>query len=194
MGIKKQMMRTVSPAVQQQVFLGITAVILASASWAQEKTLESVRLDPEHEHDLLVLPDVEKASDSTFELDDFQIKIESENNKVKYEARKLGSIDEPIVHWESISEEPVHLVFDTKNKRFQRLENKVRVVLNNYSDLETLIDETDAKSGKAYPKLGYAVLELPAEKHPAATVKVLEERVEVQSAFVMIERPPQVPH
>lgn len=194
MGIKKQMMRTVPPAVQQQVFLGITAVILAGASWAQEKTLESVSLDPEHEHDLLVLPDVEKASYSTFELDDFQIKIESENDKVKYEARELGSIDEPIVHWESISEEPVHLVFDTKNKRFQRLENKVRVVLSNYSDLETLIDETDAKRGKAYPKLGYAVLELPAEKHPAATVKVLEERAEVQSAFVMIERPPEVPH
>lgn len=194
MGIKKQMMRTIPPAVQQQVFLGITAVILAGAGWAQEKTLESVSLDPEHEHDLLVLPDVEKASDSTFELDDFQIKIESENDKVKYEARELGSIDEPIVHWESMSEEPVHLVFDTKNKRFQRLENKVRVVLSNYSDLETLIDETDAKSGKAYPKLGYAVLELPAEKHPAATVKVLEERAEVQSAFVMIERPPEVPH
>lgn len=194
MGITKQMIRTATPALQQQVFLGIAAVILTCASWAQEKTLESVSLDPEHEHDLLVLPDVEKASDSTFERDDFQIKIESENDKVKYEARELGTADDPIVHWESKSEEPVHLVFDTKNKRFQRLMNKVRVVLSNYSELETLIEETDAKSGKAYPKLGYAVLELPTEKHPAATVKVLEARAEVQSAFVMIERPPEVPH
>ena len=194
MGITKQMIRTATPALQQKVFLGIAAMILACAGWAQEKTLESVSLDPEHEHDLLVLPDFEKASDSTFERDDFQIKIESENDKVKYEARELGTTDDPIVHWESISEEPVHLVFDTKNKRFQRLMNKVRVVLSNYSELETLIEETDAKSGKAYPKLGYAVLELPTEKHPASTVKVLEKRAEVQAAFVMVERPPEVPH
>lgn len=168
-------------------------VFLASTGWAQEDTLESVRLDPADEHDLLVLPDVAEASNSTYQLDDFEIKIEGEGDKVKYEAREKGNSDDPIVHWESVSDEPAHLVFDTKQKKFQRLTNKVRVVLNDYSNLENMIEETDAKSGKAYPKLGYAVLELPAKQHPAVFIKAVENRAEVESAFVILERPPDIP-
>lgn len=191
MGTPKQMIRPVTLTVQQRTFLGIVTVIIAGTVWAQDKTLESVSLEPEH--NLLVLPDVAKASDSSFELEDFQIKIESATDKVKYEAWELETTDGPIVHWESKSDEPVHLVFDTKDKKFRRLVNKVRVVLSNYSELETLIEETDAKRGKAYSKLGYAVLELPLDKHPAEFVKVLENRAEVQSVFVMIEQPPEIP-
>lgn len=174
--------------------IAFSLVFLASAGWTQAETLESVRLDPKDEHDNFVIPDAEEVSNSTFELDDFEIEIESKDDKVKYEAREKGTSEEPIVHWEVQSDEPVHLVFNTKQKKFQRLTNKVRVVLNDYSDLEALIEETDAKSGKAYRKLGYAVLELPAEKHPAAFVKTLENRTEVESAFVIVERPPEVPH
>ena len=169
-------------------------MILVIEGWTQEEKLESVRLDPEDEHDLLVIPAPEEASVSTFELDDFEIEIESKEDKVKYEAREKGTVDEPIVHWEVESDEPVHLVFNTKHKKFQRLTNKVRVVLHDYSDLDSLIEETDAESGKAYPKLGYAVLELPTEEHPAEFIKAIESRTEVESAFVVIEQPPEVPH
>ena len=174
--------------------LGITLTFLANTGFAQKDKLDSVRLDPEDESDLLVLPNIDEASDKTYELDDFEIEIGYEDDKVKYEAREIGKDSEAIVHWESISEEPAHLVFDTKHKKFQRLTNKVRVVLKDYSELETLIEETDAKSGKAYPKLGYALLELPTETHPATFVKALENKAEVRSAFVMVERPPEIPH
>ncbi len=169
-------------------------VLFTCAGWTQTEKLESIRLDPEEEHDLLVIPVVEKASKSTFELDEIEIEIESKDDKVKYEAREKGTIDDPIVHWEVESDEPVHLVFDTKQKKFQRLTNKVRIVLHDYFELDSLIEETDAESGKAYPKLGYAILELPAEKHPATYIKAVEKRAEVDSAFVIIERPPEVPH
>ena len=169
-------------------------VFFASTGWTQTEKLESVRLDPEEEHDLVAIPAPEEGSKSTYELDEFEIEIESEDDKVKYEAREKGTIDDPIVHWEVESDEPVHLVFDTKQKKFQRLTNKVRVVLVDYSQLESLIEETDAESGKAYPTLGYAVLELPTEKHPAMFIKAVEKRAEVESAFVIIERPPEVPH
>ena len=190
----QQSIRTTRNVLLPRGLILIALVSLASAGWSQIETLESVRLDPEDEHDIFAIPDAAKVSNSTFELDDFEIEIESKDDKVKYEAREKGTGEEPIVHWEVQSDEPVHLVFDTKQKKFQRLANKVRVVLNDYSDLETLIEETDAKSGKAYRKLGYAVLELPAEEHPATFVKTLENRTEVESAFVIVERPPEVPH
>lgn len=189
-----QVIKTIRSEIRHYGFVGFALVFLATTGWAQERVLESVRLAPEDEHDLLVLPDVSEASNSTYELDEFEIVVESKDDKVKYEAREKGNKDEPIVHWETVSEEPVHLIFDTKQKRFQRLTNKVRVVLDDYSDLDTLIEETDAKGGKAYPKLGYAVLELPAEKHPAAFIKTVEARTEVESAYVIVERPPEIPH
>ncbi len=192
---EKQSKRTINPLLPLQVYLGFLLVMFTCAGgWTQTEKLESIRLDPEEEHDLLVIPVIEKATKSSFELDEFEIEIESEDDKVKYEAREKGTIDDPIVHWEVESDEPVHLVFDTKQKKFQRLTNKVRVVLHDYFELDSLIEETDAESGKAYPKLGYAILELPAEKHPAMFVKAAEKRAEVDSAFVIIERPPEVPH
>lgn len=186
--------RTVRSNLRHFGFFGVAVVFLATIGWAQESVLESVRLAPEDEHDLLVLPDVSEASNSTYDLDDFEIVVESKNDKVKYEAREKGNNDDPIVHWEPVSEKAVHLIFDTKQKKFQRLTNKVRVVLDDYSELNTLIEETDAKSGKAYPKLGYAVLELPTEIHPAAFIKTVEARNEVESAFAIVERPPEIPH
>ena len=173
--------------------LGVTVSLLASTGWSGEDTLESVRLDPEDERELLVLPDVANASNSSYELDDFDIVIEGKDDRVKYEAREKGKSNDPIVHWESVSDEPVRLVFNTKRKKFQRLTNTVRVVLDDYSELETLIDETDATRGKAYPSLGYAIVQLASEIHPAEFVKVVVNRAEVQSAFVMIERPREVP-
>ncbi len=193
-GVVKQSNPTINPLLRQQGYLGVLLVFFTCAGWTQTEKLESIRLDPEEEHDLLVIPVVEKVSKSTFEHDEFEIEIESEDDKVKYEVREKGTIDEPIVHWEVESDEPVHLVFDTKQKKFQRLTNKVRVVLHDFFELNSLIEETDAESGKAYPKLGYAILELPAEKHPAMFIKTVEKRAEVDSAFVIIERPPEVPH
>ena len=160
---------------------------------AQEDTLESVQLDPKDDLELLVLPDVDETSDFSYELEDFDIVIESVDDKVKYEAKEKGTQSDPIVHWESMSEEPVRLVFNTKSKKFQRLTNSVRVVLDDYSGLNTFIEETDAKSGKAFPKLGYAIVELPPEIHPAEFVKTVTKRTEVQSAFIMTERPLQIP-
>ncbi|MCY3540581.1 MAG: hypothetical protein F4X56_10350 [Gammaproteobacteria bacterium] len=186
--------RTTNPLFLPYGLLGVLLLFFVVAGWTQTEKLESVSLDPEKENDLVVIPAPEEASKSTYELDDFEIEIESKDERVKYEAREKGTIDEPIVHWEVDSDEPVHLVFDTKQKKFQRLTNKVRVVLNDYTQLESLIEETDAESGKAYPKLGYAVLELPAEKHPATFTKAVEKRAEVESAFVIVERPPEVPH
>lgn len=169
-------------------------MFLVVEGWTQGEKLEAVRLDPDDENDLLVIPTPDETSISTFELDDFEIEIESKEDKVKYEAREKGTVDEPIVHWEVESDEPVYLVFNTKQKKFQRLTNKVRVVLDDYSDLDSLIEDTEAESGKAYPKLGYAVLELPTEEHPAAFIKTIESRAEVESAFVIVERPPEIPH
>lgn len=189
-----QSTRTSSTVFLLRGLLSTFVVFLVIEGWTQEEKLESVRLDPVEENDLLVIPASKEASISTFELDDFEIEIESREDKVKYEAREKGSIDEPIVHWEVESDEPVHLVFNTKQKKFQRLTNKVRVVLDDYSDLDSLIEDTDAESGKAYPKLGYAVLELPTEEHPAEFIKAIESRTEVESAFVVIEQPPEVPH
>ncbi|MXZ56426.1 MAG: hypothetical protein F4077_11045 [Gammaproteobacteria bacterium] len=190
----KNSIRASNPWFLNHGFIGILLVFITSTGWTQTEKLESVRLDPEKDHDLVAIPAPEEASKSTYELDDFEIEIESKDDKVKYEAREKGTLDEPIVHWEVESEEQVHLVFDTKQKKFQRLTNKVRVVLHDYSELDSLIEDTDAESGKAYPKLGYAVLELPTEKHPAMFIKEVEKRAEVDSAFVIIERPPEVPH
>ena len=190
----KKSPRTINPLFLKHGFLGTLLVFITCTGWTQTEKLESVRLDPEEDHNLVAIPAPEEASKSTYELDDFEIEIESKDDKVKYEAREKGTLDEPIVHWEVESDEPVHLVFDTKQKKFQRLTNKVRVVLHDYSELDSLIEETDAESGKAYSKLGYAVLELPAEKHPAMFIKAVEKRAEVDSAFVIIERPPEVPH
>ena len=193
-GVEKQAKRTLNPMLLSRGFLSVLLVFFTHPVWTQTEKLESVRHDPEEEHDLFVIPKPETASTSTFDLDEFEIDIESYDEKVKYAAREKGTIDEPIVHWEVKSDEPVHLVFDTKQKKFQRLTNKVRVVLIDYSDLDVLIEETDAKSGKSYPKLGYAVLELPTEKHPATFIKTVKKRAEVESAFVIFERPPEVPH
>ena len=136
------------------------------------------------------LPEVAKAVPGSYRVGETQITVELDNENIKFTAT-TGSVER--VQWVSETDEYGRFVYNEDKKRFERLTHSVRVVMNDYEKIEDLIEETEAKSGKAFPELGFAIVNLPKEVHPLKFSKQVENREDVKSATIEVESPRQIP-
>ena len=84
-----------------------------------------------------------------------------------------------------ISGPPTRFAFDTGERRFRLVSSTIRVELDDYDDLDQLVLERGALTGKAYPQLGFALIELPAVADPAEAVEFLDVDPRVRDASVL---------
>ena len=89
----------------------------------------------------------------------------------------------------NVSGPPRRLAFDPAQRRFQVVDSTIRVELHDYDDLESIVLETGALYGKAYPEPGFALIRLNAETDPAGIVERLKDDPRVRDAQVRFEAP-----
>ncbi len=164
---------------------------LLCVGFAQE--MEFTTVETEEGDSLFTMPETSNAIEGVYRIDGAELVIERHIDMWKYEAKMDGEDMDSIVQWISDTDLDARFVFNIKQKKFERLTNSVRVVLEDYDQLEEFIEETEATKGKAYPSLGYAIIQLPEDKHPVEYVKEIEERADTTAATVMVEQPRNKP-
>ena len=86
-----------------------------------------------------------------------------------------------------------YAAFDPERNRFETLSPSVRVELEDYELLDRIIAAVDGVGGKAYPMLGFAIVELALDANPLDAVHVIETLPGVVDVRLMIEGPHRVP-
>ena len=88
---------------------------------------------------------------------------------------------------------PRYAAFDAERNRFELLSPGLRVELEDYGLLDDVIAAAGGTGGKAYPMLGFAIVQLPPEANPVEAADAVMSLPGVIDAHVMIEGPPRVP-
>ena len=86
-----------------------------------------------------------------------------------------------------------YVAFDPERNRFELLSNGLRVELEDYGPLDQIVAAVDGIGGKAYPMLGFAIVQLSPEANPVDAVHVIEALPGVIDARLMTEGPRRVP-
>ena len=86
-----------------------------------------------------------------------------------------------------------HAAFDPERNRLELLSPALRVELEDYGLLDQIVAVAGGTRGKAYPMLGFAIVQLPPHVNPAEAANAIEALPGVVDAQLMIEGPPRVP-
>lgn len=87
----------------------------------------------------------------------------------------------------------VRFAYERTSRRFAVITSTLRADLNAFDDLDRLVGEIGAVSGKAYPQLGFALIRLPREADPIAAVDRLAARHGIR-ASVQLQEVRRRPH
>ena len=181
----------------------LTAVVVANC-WSQEESFEPADV-PETKDSLEIIQTVSAAQrtlyaipaagsivSGTYNMGETKLIVQEVDDKIKFEAVLVNG--ETIEQWVADNDLYARFVFNPEKQTFERLNDSVRVELDDYDYLDQLVEDTDATSGKAFPQLGYAVIRLPKSVHPAKYVEIVRDRDGVRSAAVEVEQPLNFPH
>ena len=83
--------------------------------------------------------------------------------------------------------------FDKARGRFDEVTPNLLVRMTDYGELAAVIEAAGARRGKAYPALGWALLELPAQANPAEAAQRLLTHPLIISAQVQLRSAIHVP-
>ncbi len=110
------------------------------------------------------------------------VRVSVEGDLRTYRAEYLGRTH---TAYADMSGPPARFAFDTGERRFRAVSSTILVELDDYGVLDQLVLERGALSGKAYPQLGFALIELPAQADPAEAVEFLDVDPRVSDATVL---------
>lgn len=86
-----------------------------------------------------------------------------------------------------------HLAFNPQRRRFEEVSSNLLVRLASDHYLERVIEASGAVGGKAYPALGWALLQLRPEANPAAVAQMLRSNPLVEGARLILQGDVVVP-
>ena len=86
-----------------------------------------------------------------------------------------------------------YVAFDLDRNRFELLSPGLRVELQDYGLLGEIVAAAGGSGGKAYPMLGFAIVQLPPEANPVDAIHAIEELPGVIDVRLMTEAPRRVP-
>lgn len=87
-----------------------------------------------------------------------------------------------------------YVAFDPERNRFELLSPGLRVELEDYDLLDRVIDAVDGTGGKAYPMLGFAIVQLLPEANPVAAAHAIEALPGVTDVRLMLRGTIRVPN
>ena len=168
-------------------YLSLVSVILIGAQ-SDEEVIQVVALSPDHE--VVVLPRVNAAVQGAWQFGDTVLMVDLHEDRIRFQAT-IG--DYTRTQWVSKTDKNGRFAFDQKTRKFRRLENSVRVQLDDYDQLPQIVEDVEALSGKAFPGLDFAVVQLPADADVLYYRDRLAAQAGVQSAIIMFQMPLNVP-
>ncbi|MDE0208021.1 MAG: hypothetical protein OXP66_18550 [Candidatus Tectomicrobia bacterium] len=168
------------------IFLVVAAA--QAAGQGHEAPLQVMRWDS-LERSLLVMSTGTSAPSEAY-IDGIRIRVAVEGDFRVYQALHQGVTRTLHV---SLDAAPRYAAFDAERGRFELLSPSLRVELEDYGLLDDVVAACSGTGGKAYPMLGFAIVQLSAQANPADAVNVIESLPGVIDARVMIEGPPRVP-
>lgn len=172
--------------------LAIVCLLSCGLVVAEERAVEfqPVEVEMEEQERAFTLPEIDKAAPGSYRVGNTEITVELHEENIKFKAT-TGNVER--VQWVSETDEYGRFVYNEDKKKFERLTHSVRIVMNDYDKLQDLVEDTEAKGGKAFPELGFAIINLPKETHPLKFAEKVETREDVRSASIEVETPRQIP-
>ena len=140
---------------------------------------------------LFAIPAAASLRPGTYDMEGITLIIEKIEENVKLKAYLEN--EETVEQWISDTDPYARFVFNPGKKDFERLTNSIRIELEDYNELDELVKDTEAESGKAFPQLGYAIIRLPETVHPVEYIEEIQSREGVQSVYVEVEKPRKFP-
>ena len=88
---------------------------------------------------------------------------------------------------------PRYVAFDPERNRFELLSHSLRVELEDYGLLDQIVAAVDGTGGKAYPMLGFAIVQLPPQANPVDAARAIEALPGVTDVRLRVRGTPRVP-
>ena len=142
------------------------------------------------ERPLLVMPNDTSAPSEAY-VDDVRIRVAVENDFRVYRVFHNGVTRALHV---PLDAQLRYAAFDPERGRFEMLSPGLRVELENYDLLHQIVGAAGGTGGKAYPALGFAIVELPPHANPVEAADAIEALPGVVDVRLMIEGPQRVPN
>ncbi len=86
-----------------------------------------------------------------------------------------------------------HMAFDRQQRRFREVLPSLVVELDSFGRLDEVVESAGGLAGKAYPDLGFAVVQLPGSANPAEAARALQAHPAVGAVRVQLAGPIRVP-
>ena len=80
-------------------------------------------------------------------------------------------------------------VFDPARRKFVALLPSIRVELDDFSRLDSIVVNLGAEGATGFERLGFAVIELPATLHPLEAIEMLEGASGIRGASLRMREP-----
>ena len=87
-----------------------------------------------------------------------------------------------------------YVAFDPERNRFEMLSNGLRVELEDYGLLDQIVAAAGGTGGKAYPMLGFAIVQLFPDANPVAAADAIEAVPGVTDVRLMLRGTIRVPN
>ena len=141
------------------------------------------------ERPLLVMS-TDAAAPGEVYVDDVRIRVAIEDGARVYQAFHQGITRTLYV---ALDASLRYVAFDPERNRFELLSPGLRVELEDYEMLDRVVDAVDGTGGKAYPTLGFAIVQLPREANPVDAIRTIEAMPGVIDVRLITEGPRRVP-
>ena len=123
-------------------------------------------------------------------VDDVRIRVAIEDGTRVYQAFHQGVTRTLYV---ALDASLRYVAFDPERNRFELLSPGLRVELEDYGLLDRVVAAAGGIGGKAYPMLGFAIVQLPREANPVDAIRTIEAMSGVIDVRLITEGPRRVP-
>ena len=144
------------------------------------------------ERPLLVMPSDASTPGEVYEVyvDDVRIRVAVEDGFRVYQTLHNGITRTLHVALDATLR---YVAFDPERNRFELLSPGLRVELEDYGLLDRIVDAAGGTGGRAYPMLGFAIVQLFPDANPVDAIHAIEDLPGVIDVRLMTEGPRRVP-
>ena len=160
-----------------------------TAAQAQNAPLQVMR-SATLERPLLVMSTGASAPGEVY-VDDVRIRVAIEDGMRVYQAFHKGITRTLHV---ALDASLRYVAFDPERNRFELLSNGLRVELEDYGLLDQIVAAVGGTGGKAYPMLGFAIVQLSPQANPVDVTEAIEALPGVTDVRLMLRGPIRVPN
>ena len=168
----------------------LAAALLSACAYARADLPPQVVLANGGQGQVAVMPRLTMPSAPMQAIEGLQVEVGVEGGLLVHRARYQGRTHTAYAQLEGPER---HLAFNPQRRRFEEVSSSLLVRLAADHHLQKVIEAAGAVGGKAYPALGWALLQLRPEANPAAVAQMLDSNPLVEGARLILQGDVVVP-